>query len=86
MYTKINRITHDSYGNEYSVATIINTDQITSVKEMQRDPTALYDSEGNVAKYEDPTEPNRYELWQTTGPRIVLDQENYETLLKLLVK
>lgn len=87
MFIKVNRISHNSYDSEkeYLKETLINTDLITSVKEMVSDPTRLYDEEGNLVKEEE-SEVVRYHVYQTTGPRIVLDKENYDILVKALTK
>lgn len=85
MFVKVKRISHDSYGKEYERETIINTDLITSVKVMVLDPQRLYDEDGNLVKEEENTEFKAH-VYQTTGPRIVLNQENYDLLVKALVK
>lgn len=72
MFIKVKRISHDSYGKEYERETIINTDLIASVKVMVLEPEENTEFKAHV--------------YQTTGTRIVLDKENYDLLVKALVK
>lgn len=85
MFVKVERISHDSYGKEYERETIINTDLITSVKEMVVDTIKYYDEDGNFVKEE---ENDKFvaHVYMTTGPRIVLDKHNYDLLVEALVK
>ena len=83
MFVKVKRISHDSYGKEYERETIINTDLIASVKVMVIDPQ--YDEKGKLVKKEENTEFKAH-VYQTAGPRIVLNKENYDLLVKALVK
>lgn len=85
MFKKVNRISHNEEGVEILKETLINTELITSVKEMVVEPTKLFDEEGNLVKTEEPTK-KVYHVYQTTGPRIVLDEDNYKELLKTLLK
>ena len=85
MFIKVNRISHNEEGVEILKETLINTDLITSVKEMVVEPTKLYNEDGEVVKVEEPTT-KVFHVYQTTGPRIVLDEDNYKALTKSLLK
>lgn len=89
MFKKVMRISHNALGEEKSATTIINTDTITSVKEVIVGPTTepLYDSEGEFVENKITEEEKvEYHVYQTSGPRIKLTKESYEELVKALVK
>lgn len=80
MFIKINRTTH--LGE--TKTTILNTDFIVSIKEKTLEPIKLYDAEGNVVETKE--QPTTFKVIMKGGEYYNLDQDQFNELIKELVK
>ena len=85
MFVKINR--KNSFGEDKEF--LLNTDDISFIKEKHQEPTRLYDENGNLAVEEQPTE-KVYELVLVlkNGHHIalIINETTYNELVSELVK
>lgn len=88
MFVKVMRKTTHS-GEEKLAETIINTANVNVVKEHFNAPITqdLYNEDGELVETKVVEEGGtEYHVYQTQGPRITLDKENYELLAQALLK
>lgn len=79
-FVKITRTTHKGEIKE----TILNVEQIVSIKEKTLEPIELYDAEGNVVETKE--QPKTFKVIMRGGEYYNLNEDQYNELVKELLK